>query len=392
MMAAVAAASLSRSRRLPVPRCPSDNAHPHAPPLPHVRLPCAGSERRSTNRRSIVERLTGHGEWCVTGPAIAPHALGGEPCPRRAAPTRPAGRRGCPVRPGASSCSRPPRRSSSRRATTPPRWTTSPSGPASPSPCSTSTFPASSSSTWRCWTRTATRSSTGCAPPWRRARDNKERVAGAIQRLLRLHRPRERGVPAGLRVGPAQRPGRAGAGRAGRARLRRGDHRDDHGRHRRRPGSGPNCSRPACAARPRSRPGSGWPAAAQVPKAEAEALLATLSWRGIASFPLAGRARHRRSDSLRSGRRTRDARVGIARRSVRGGQDRRSVRATASWCWRARSRPPRSPRPSTEALANDAGVLTLVDEKGRRVIVPVAKLAYVEIAEAQPRKVGFTAS
>ena len=38
------------------------------------------------------------------------------------------------------------------------------------------------------------------------------------------------------------------------------------------------------------------------------------------------------------------------------------------------------------------GVLTLVDEKGRRVIVPVAKLAYVEIAEAATRQVGFTAS
>ena len=45
----------------------------------------------------------------------------------------------------------------------------------------------------------------------------------------------------------------------------------------------------------------------------------------------------------------------------------------------------------SEALAND-GVLTLVDEKGRQVIIPAAKLAYVEIDEAQTRKVGFTAS
>ena len=36
-------------------------------------------------------------------------------------------------------------------------------------------------------------------------------------------------------------------------------------------------------------------------------------------------------------------------------------------------------------------MLTLVDEKGRRVIVPIDKLAYVEIAEAAPRPVGFTA-
>jgi hypothetical protein len=45
----------------------------------------------------------------------------------------------------------------------------------------------------------------------------------------------------------------------------------------------------------------------------------------------------------------------------------------------------------SDALANDSGVLTLDDEKGRRVIVPVAKLAYVEIAEAAARTVGFTA-
>jgi len=46
----------------------------------------------------------------------------------------------------------------------------------------------------------------------------------------------------------------------------------------------------------------------------------------------------------------------------------------------------------TEALAGKDGVLSLVDEKGRRVIVPVDKLAYIEIAEATTRTVGFTAS
>lgn len=45
-----------------------------------------------------------------------------------------------------------------------------------------------------------------------------------------------------------------------------------------------------------------------------------------------------------------------------------------------------------KALAEPDGVLTLVDEKGRRVIVPVAKIAYVEIDEATQRRVGFTAS
>ena len=44
----------------------------------------------------------------------------------------------------------------------------------------------------------------------------------------------------------------------------------------------------------------------------------------------------------------------------------------------------------TEALSDDDGVLNLVDEKGRRIIVPVSKVAYVEIAESVTRKVGFT--
>lgn len=44
----------------------------------------------------------------------------------------------------------------------------------------------------------------------------------------------------------------------------------------------------------------------------------------------------------------------------------------------------------TEAISTD-GVLSLVDERGRRVIVPVTKLAYVEIAPESSRAVGFTA-
>ena len=43
----------------------------------------------------------------------------------------------------------------------------------------------------------------------------------------------------------------------------------------------------------------------------------------------------------------------------------------------------------SEALAKD-GVLSLTDEKGRQVIVPVAKIAYVEIAESSNRPFGFT--
>ena len=43
------------------------------------------------------------------------------------------------------------------------------------------------------------------------------------------------------------------------------------------------------------------------------------------------------------------------------------------------------------AFKSSEGVLSLVDDKGRRVIVPVTKLAYVEIADAEQRRVGFGA-
>ncbi len=44
-----------------------------------------------------------------------------------------------------------------------------------------------------------------------------------------------------------------------------------------------------------------------------------------------------------------------------------------------------------DALRADLGVLTLLDDKGRRVIVPADKLAYVELGESGPRRVGFGA-
>jgi hypothetical protein len=40
------------------------------------------------------------------------------------------------------------------------------------------------------------------------------------------------------------------------------------------------------------------------------------------------------------------------------------------------------------ALTSD-GVLSLEDDKGRRVLVPASMVAYVEIAEADHRRVGF---
>lgn len=42
-----------------------------------------------------------------------------------------------------------------------------------------------------------------------------------------------------------------------------------------------------------------------------------------------------------------------------------------------------------DALAADAGVLTLTDTKGKVTVVPTAKLAYVEIGRSSAGQVGF---
>ncbi|TQS46665.1 DUF3107 domain-containing protein [Cryptosporangium phraense] len=42
-----------------------------------------------------------------------------------------------------------------------------------------------------------------------------------------------------------------------------------------------------------------------------------------------------------------------------------------------------------DALAGVTNLLSLVDEKGRRVVVPADKIAYIEIAESELRRVGF---
>ena len=44
------------------------------------------------------------------------------------------------------------------------------------------------------------------------------------------------------------------------------------------------------------------------------------------------------------------------------------------------------------ALKDDAPIVTLTDDKGRRVVVATDKLAYVEIAESEGRRVGFGTS
>lgn len=44
-----------------------------------------------------------------------------------------------------------------------------------------------------------------------------------------------------------------------------------------------------------------------------------------------------------------------------------------------------------EALAGKARLLSLTDEKGRKVLVPADRIAYVEIGEPTARRVGFGA-
>jgi hypothetical protein len=43
----------------------------------------------------------------------------------------------------------------------------------------------------------------------------------------------------------------------------------------------------------------------------------------------------------------------------------------------------------SDALKNPSGLLALVDDKGRRYVMPAARVSYVEIAPADTRKVGF---
>lgn len=43
----------------------------------------------------------------------------------------------------------------------------------------------------------------------------------------------------------------------------------------------------------------------------------------------------------------------------------------------------------SDALSSTDGILRLTDEKGRKFLVPAKRIAYVEIAPADSRKVGF---
>jgi hypothetical protein len=45
----------------------------------------------------------------------------------------------------------------------------------------------------------------------------------------------------------------------------------------------------------------------------------------------------------------------------------------------------------SEALRKTENILDLVDDRGRRVLVPGGKIAFVEIGEPEIRRVGFAA-
>lgn len=46
---------------------------------------------------------------------------------------------------------------------------------------------------------------------------------------------------------------------------------------------------------------------------------------------------------------------------------------------------------ATAALTGDSAVFTLTDEHGRKIIVPAAKIGYIDIGEENGRRVGFGA-
>nr|WP_202532263.1 DUF3107 domain-containing protein [Streptomyces sp. SID3212] len=48
-------------------------------------------------------------------------------------------------------------------------------------------------------------------------------------------------------------------------------------------------------------------------------------------------------------------------------------------------------RAVADALAGKAQLLSLTDDKGRKVLVPAERIAYVEIGEPATRRVGFGA-
>ncbi|GAA1992735.1 DUF3107 domain-containing protein [Catenulispora subtropica] len=55
------------------------------------------------------------------------------------------------------------------------------------------------------------------------------------------------------------------------------------------------------------------------------------------------------------------------------------------------NQPPADVEAAIAAALKDGGVLTLVDDKDRKVLVPAEKIAYIELGEPTGRRVGFGA-
>ena len=139
----------------------------------------------------------------------------------------------------------------------------------------------------------------------------------------------------------------------------------------------------------------------RIPKERAVELLLGLAWRGISGSParrLSASATSARVPPSADGRgRLRGPRTSVSATHRPDGQE-SSVEVKIGVQFAPRELEPREPQSPDEvakavadALRADLGVLTLVDEKGRRVLVPADKLAYVEIAENEQRRVGFAA-
>ena len=144
---------------------------------------------------------------------------------------------GCPARRGASSCSPPRRRCSSPTATTPPRWTTSPSAPGVSKPVLYQHFPGKLELYLALIDTQAETLSRAVHEALAATDDNRERIHGVLSAYFSFvdRDGSRRRVPADLRDRPGQRAGRARPGRGGVREDDEGGRRHRRRRHRPRP-------------------------------------------------------------------------------------------------------------------------------------------------------------
>ncbi len=112
---------------------------------------------------------------------------------------------------------------------------------------------------------------------------------------------------------------------------------------------------------------------ARISQESAAKAMSTLAWRGISDFPLTTTTNT--SDLQRTRGSTVEVRIGVQQ-------------AARELVLESTDSPDAVAKKVAAAMKSD-GVLDLVDDKGRRVVVPAAKLAYIEIAASESRRVGF---